>query len=79
MIVDTSAMPEVELFATLATGNVTESLQEFFTDYLTSQVQKKNKKVCIAICKNIINLFIAYQTMGIQCETWIPQLPCHYL
>ncbi|CEP14083.1 hypothetical protein [Parasitella parasitica] len=29
---DTSAMPEVELFATLATGNVTESLQEFFTD-----------------------------------------------
>ena len=35
---DTSAMPEVELFATLATGNVTESLQEFFTEYLTSQV-----------------------------------------
>ncbi|CAO3641766.1 unnamed protein product [Mucor fragilis] len=34
---DTSAMPEVELFATLATGNVTESLQEFFTEYLTSQ------------------------------------------
>lgn len=31
-------MPEVELFATLATGNVTESLQEFFTEYLTSQV-----------------------------------------
>ena len=44
MIVDTSAMPEVELFATLATGNVTESLQEFFTDYLTSQVQKKKQK-----------------------------------
>ncbi|KAG2192376.1 hypothetical protein INT46_009271 [Mucor plumbeus] len=35
--VDTSAMPEVELFATLATGNVTESLQEFFADHLTSQ------------------------------------------
>ncbi|GAN05331.1 hypothetical protein MAM1_0088d04801 [Mucor ambiguus] len=34
---DASAMPEVELFATLATGNVTESLQEFFTEYLTSQ------------------------------------------
>lgn len=31
-------MPEVELFATLATGNVTESLQEFFSEYLTSQV-----------------------------------------
>ncbi|EPB91541.1 hypothetical protein HMPREF1544_01672 [Mucor circinelloides 1006PhL] len=34
---DTSAMPEVEFFATLATGNVTESLQEFFSEYLTSQ------------------------------------------
>lgn len=44
MTVDTSAMPEVELFATLATGNVTESLQEFFADHLTSQVQKN---VCV--------------------------------
>jgi hypothetical protein len=33
-------MPEVELIGTLATGSVTETLQEFFIDYLTSQVKQ---------------------------------------
>ncbi|KAI8080751.1 anaphase-promoting complex, cyclosome, subunit 4-domain-containing protein [Gilbertella persicaria] len=34
-------MPEVDLIGTLATGNVTESLQEFFTDFLTPQKIKE--------------------------------------
>jgi hypothetical protein len=35
---DAIAMPDVELIGTLAIGSVTETLQEFFVDYLTSQV-----------------------------------------
>ncbi|KAL9540508.1 hypothetical protein MBANPS3_009640 [Mucor bainieri] len=58
----TSAMPEVELFATLATGNVTESLQEFFTEYLTSQrikqwesnVKHGHHNSLVTICEHIL-------------------------
>ncbi|RCI03731.1 hypothetical protein CU098_000453, partial [Rhizopus stolonifer] len=38
---EANAMPEVDLIGTLATGNVTESLQEFFTDFLTPQKIKE--------------------------------------
>lgn len=75
---DTSAMPEVELFATLATGNVTESLQEFFTEYLTSQV-------CHLLADgghkgmDLIHRRLAYQTMGIQRQAWLSQFACDYM
>ncbi|KAI8638884.1 anaphase-promoting complex, cyclosome, subunit 4-domain-containing protein, partial [Parasitella parasitica] len=55
-------MPEVELFATLATGNVTESLQEFFTEYLSSQrikqwetnVKHGHHNSLVIICEHIL-------------------------
>ncbi|CEP07146.1 hypothetical protein [Parasitella parasitica] len=59
---NTSAMPEVELFATLATGNVTESLQEFFTEFLSSQrikqwetnVKHGHHNSLVIICEHIL-------------------------